>query len=255
MVYRFLNHPSFAWRRFFQALSLQVIQHFESLTSATRVRVFIVDDSVLKRNRCKKAELLARVHDHTTGRFVRGYNMLTLGWSDGFSFAPIDFVMLSSAKLTNRFSEMKEQLSKRTQGYKRRLEAFSRKPEAVVALLDRAIQAGFAADFVLMDSWFTQAPLLRSLMSNGLHVIGMIKDMKQRYRIGDKRMTLKELYATLPRSTKSEILGSIFAQTDCGLPIKLVFVQNRNCRREWLTILSTDTELSNTEIVRIYGMR
>ncbi|TVX96437.1 hypothetical protein FPZ49_35350, partial [Paenibacillus cremeus] len=40
-----------------------------------------------------------RVHDHTTGRFVRGYNMLTLGWSDGFSFAPIDFVMLSSAKL------------------------------------------------------------------------------------------------------------------------------------------------------------
>lgn len=83
-------------------LSLKIIQHFESLTSSSRVRAFIVDDSVLKRNRCKKAELLARVHDHTTGRFVRGYNMLTLGWSDGFSFAPIDFVMLSSAKMSNR---------------------------------------------------------------------------------------------------------------------------------------------------------
>ncbi|MCU6797656.1 transposase [Paenibacillus sp. WQ 127069] len=111
---------------------------------------------------------------------------------------------------------MKEQLSKRTQGYKRRLEAFSRKSEAAVALLDRAIQAGFTADFVLMDSWFTHSPLLRSLMSNGLHVISMIKDMKQRYRIGDKRMSLKELYATLPHLTKSEILGSISLKPTAG---------------------------------------
>ncbi|WP_339371121.1 IS4 family transposase [Paenibacillus elgii] len=255
VVYRFLNHPGFAWRRFFQMLSLKIVQHFESLTSATRVRAFIMDDSILKRNRCKKVELLARVHDHTTGRFVRGYNMLTLGWSDGFSFAPIDFVMLSSAKLANRFCEMKERLSKRTQGYKRRMEAFSRKPDAVAALLDRALQLGFAADFVLMDSWFTQAPLLRSLMAKGLHVIGMIKDMKQRYQVGNKRMSLKELHAGLPRSSKKELLGSILVRTDCGLPIKLVFVQNRNSRREWLAILSTDVALTDAEIVRIYGLR
>ncbi len=181
--------------------------------------------------------------------------MLTLGWSDGFSFAPIDFVMLSSAKLANRFCEMKERLSKRTQGYKRRMEAFSRKPDAVAALLDRALQLGFAADFVLMDSWFTQAPLLRSLMAKGLHVIGMIKDMKQRYQVGNKRMSLKELHAGLPRSSKKELLGSILVRTDCGLPIKLVFVQNRNSRREWLAILSTDVALTDAEIVRIYGLR
>ncbi|CCC83526.1 transposase IS4 family protein [Paenibacillus polymyxa M1] len=40
--------------------------------------------------------------DHSTGKFIKGYTMLTLGWSDGFSFAPLDFVMLSSAKITNR---------------------------------------------------------------------------------------------------------------------------------------------------------
>ncbi|QQE76744.1 hypothetical protein KDJ56_20195 [Brevibacillus composti] len=42
-----------------------------------------------------KPELPARIFNHTTGRNTRGYNMLTLGWSDGFSFAPIDFFMLS----------------------------------------------------------------------------------------------------------------------------------------------------------------
>lgn len=255
VVYRFLNHPRFAWRRFLLALSLKIVHRFESLTSAHRVRAFIVDDSVMRRDRSKKAELLARIHDHTTGRFVRGYNMLTLGWSDGFSFAPIDFVMLSSSKQTNRFCEMNEHLSKRTHGYKRRLEALSRKPDAVVGLLERALSAGFTADVVLMDSWFAQAPLMRELMARGLHVIGMIKDVKQRYRFGDQRLTLRELYASLPKSKSSDILGSVTVQTACGLPVKLVFVQNRNRRREWLVLVSTDLALNDAEIVRIYGMR
>ncbi|EHL78300.1 hypothetical protein HMPREF1015_01719, partial [Bacillus smithii 7_3_47FAA] len=38
-------------------------------------------------------------------------------------------------------------------------------------------------------------------------------------------------------------------------PVKIVFVRNRNNQSEWLAILSTDTTLSNEEIVRIYGMR
>ena len=79
VVYRFLNHSYFAWREFLLELSLKIVLHFETLISSTRVRVFIVDDSVLQRNRSKKAELLARVFDHTTGRFVKGFNMLTLG--------------------------------------------------------------------------------------------------------------------------------------------------------------------------------
>lgn len=97
VIYRFLNQASFAWRRFLQAFSLRIVRHFESLISLHRVRVFIIDDSVLSRNRSKKAELLARVFDHSTGKFTKGYTMLPLGWSDGFSFAPLDFVMLSSA--------------------------------------------------------------------------------------------------------------------------------------------------------------
>ncbi|SEP02137.1 DDE superfamily endonuclease [Paenibacillus sophorae] len=183
VVYRFLNQASFAWRRFLQTFSLRIVRHFESLISSNRIRVFIVDDSVLSRNRSKKAELLARVFDHSTGKFTKGYTMLTLGWSDGFSFAPLDFVMLSSAKLANRICEMASNLSKRSVGYKRRMEAFSRKPDAVVALLERAVAAGFIADYVLMDSWFTQAPLLRQLTGKGLSVIGMVKEMKQRYLI------------------------------------------------------------------------
>ncbi|SEO57659.1 DDE superfamily endonuclease [Paenibacillus sophorae] len=255
VVYRFLNHPSFAWRKFLHTLSFRIVSHFESLISSSRVRVFIIDDSVLSRNRSKKAELLARVFDHTTGKFTKGYTLLTLGWSDGFSFAPLDFVMLSSAKLANRICEMTSKISKRSMGYKRRMESFSRKPDAVVSLLERALAAGFTADYVLMDSWFTQAPLLRQLTDKGLSVIGMVKEMKQRYLVQGQRMTLREVFQSLPKSSSKDIKGSMSIHTTCGLPVKLVFVRNRNKRREWLAILSTDVSLDSAEIVRIYGMR
>lgn len=98
VIYRFLNQASFAWRRFLQALSLRIVRHFESLISSQRVRVFIIDDSVLSRNRSKKAELLARVFDHSTGKFTKGYTILTLGWSDGFSFAPLEVELIRNGK-------------------------------------------------------------------------------------------------------------------------------------------------------------
>nr|WP_244555868.1 transposase [Paenibacillus macquariensis] len=128
VVYRFLNHTSLLGEDF-AYFSLRIVLHFESLISPTRVRVFIIDDSVMSRNRSKKAELLARVFDHSMGKFTKGYTMLTLGWSDGFSFAPLNFVMLSSAKLTNQICEMISKISKRSVGYKRRMETFSRKPD------------------------------------------------------------------------------------------------------------------------------
>lgn len=59
------------------------------------------------------------------------------------------------------------------------MEALTCKSDAVVDLLQRALSAE-TIDFVLMDSWFTQAPLLRQLDAMGLSVIGLIKEMKQR---------------------------------------------------------------------------
>lgn len=255
VIYRFLNESRYNWRRFFQFLSLRIVEHFDKLTSAQRVRVFIVDDSVLGRERSKKVELLARIFDHVSGRFIRGFNMLTLGWSDGYSFVPVDFTLLSSTKEKNRICEYRKNLDKRTVGYKRRQEALSHKPDAVLRLLEGALLAGFSADFVLMDSWFIQAPLLRALRGKGLHVIGMVKALKQRYIFDGKSLSLQELYAKVPKNPKADILGSLRVQTPCGMPLKIVFVQNRHNRREWLAILSTDLGLDNAEIIRIYGMR
>ncbi len=63
-IYRFINHPGFAWRRFLSGLSSDTIQTVANLTSKGRVNVLIIDDSMYERNRSKNVELLARFRDH-----------------------------------------------------------------------------------------------------------------------------------------------------------------------------------------------
>lgn len=126
-VYRFLNSSRFNWRRFLLLLSCGVIKSkLDPLTGEDRAKVLIFDDSLFSRGRSKAVELLANVHDHTTNKYVRGFRMLTLGWSDGSSFVPLRFSLLSSHKQTNRYVEMREDIDKRSNGYKRRKEAIQK---------------------------------------------------------------------------------------------------------------------------------
>jgi hypothetical protein len=257
-IYRFLKVPTFNWRKFLSSLSLESIQCFQKLTSSKRVSVFILDDSVYSRNRSKSVELLSLVHDHVTHKFIKGFSLLTLGWSDGYSFVPVDFALLSSAKQNNRFCEMDTSIDKRTSGFKRRMEAIQSKPEVAAKLIQNALDKGLIADYVLMDTWFTHAPLIESITDKGLYVIGMVKQMKQRYRYNDKLLKLEDLFKLVrPTLQKKDVLGSIQVclQTDRQTPVKIVFVRNRNKKSEWLAILSTDTTISDEEIIRIYGMR
>lgn len=85
-VYRFLNSPRNNWRKFLLLLGVAVVQKISRLTSDGRADVFIVDDSLFSRNRSKKVDLLAKVYDHVSHKFVRRFRMLSLGWSDGSSF-------------------------------------------------------------------------------------------------------------------------------------------------------------------------
>lgn len=255
VFYRFLNNNRFNWRRFYQLLSTKVVNHFDTLTTAKRVRVFIVDDSPMSRERSKKVELLARIYDHVSHRFLRGFQLLTLGWSDGYSFAPLDFSVMSSVKKENRYQEIQEGLDKRSCGYRRRQEAVLPKPEVVVRMIDRALRAGFVADYLLMDSWFIHIPVIDQLLKKGLDVIGRVKANKQRYLYQGQLLSLKELYSLLPKKKKSEILGCIAVKSQSGIALNIIFVRNRHQRKEWLAILTTDVALEAEEVVRIYGMR
>ena len=254
-VYRFLNHSGYAWRRFLSLLSSSTIEKVHALTRKDRVSVFVVDDSMFERNRSKAVELLSRFKDHATGSYYKGFRMLTLGWSDGHTFIPVDFSLLASLK--SQVSGIMEGIDKRTSGYKRRLEALLPAPRVIPAMIDRALSAGVQASYVLMDSWFTHAPLIQEMLDRGLDVIGMVKADKKRYLVGGRRLSLQELYyeAVPVQGKNNGILRSIRTELSPGIPVTMVFVRHRSNKKEWLAILCTNRSLPEDEIIRIYGIR
>lgn len=95
-VYRFMKMPQINWMRFTTIVASRIIKTaIEPLTGEDRTNVLILDDSLFERSRSKKVELLAKTYDHAKHRFCFGFRMLTLGWSDGNTFLPINSVLLS----------------------------------------------------------------------------------------------------------------------------------------------------------------
>lgn len=88
---------------------------------------------------------------------------------------PIDFSFLSSKK--SQINGISEKVDKRSSGYKRRKEALQTAPEQIPSMIERALNAGVEASYVLMDSWFTQQPLIKEITEQGLDVIGMVKKL------------------------------------------------------------------------------
>ena len=253
---RFLNNCHYNWRRFITLLAAGVIERLDPLTSSNRFKAFVLDDSVISRNRSKSVELLAFIFDHVIGKTVKGFNLLTLGWTDGFSFIPVAFNMMSSAKEEKRLNKVRD-MDHRTIGYRNRLAAMMQKPDAAIAMIREALNACIVADYILMDTWFTNEPFIKRLLDEGLDTIGMLKDNKQMYHYGQKLVNLKYLAAHHVRFTgNGDLLGSVVVRTKKErIPVKLVFVRNRNKRSEYIIILSTDFTLSDGEIVRRYGYR
>jgi len=253
--YRFLNETSYNWSRFLLLLAVKVTTAFDSLTRPERVKVLVLDDSVIKRNRSKTVELLARVFDHVEHKYQKGFTLLTLGWSDGYSFIPTGFNMLSSAEKSNRYNEVSSDMDHRTNGYRFRKESMMHKTDAAILLINNALNAGIKADYVLMDTWFTTEPMIKEILKAGMDAIGMVKQLKQRYTYQGKQYTLSELKRFVSFAGARNIFGSLVVTTKAGIPVKIVFVRNRNKKSECLYILSTDASLEDAENVRIYGNR
>jgi len=253
--YRFLNETSYNWKKFLLLLAAKVTSSFDELTRPERVKVLILDDSIIPRNRSKNVELLAKVYDHVSHRYQKGFTLLTLGWSDGYSFIPVGFNMLSSANKKNRYQEILADIDRRTNGYKSRTESLMKKPDAAILLIQRALTAGIKADYVLMDTWFTTEPMLREILKTGLDAIGMVKQLKQRYFFQGKAYTLPQLRKFIQHRNAANIFGSLVVTTKGGIPVKIVVIRNRNKKSECLYLLSTDCSLPDDEIVRIYGNR
>lgn len=259
-VYRFMKMLQINWIRFTTILSSRVIKEaVVPLDSENRVDVLVIDDSMFERNRSKKVELLARVYDHAKHAYKFGFRMLTLGWSDGSTFLPVNSILLSTDNRKHRINEAAA-VDKRTIGYKRRRLALEKATSAMLELLKQAKNADIPAKYVLFDSWFSSPSSLHAVKQTGYDVIGMVKKTpKMFFRYHGEDMSLVSIYnKNKKRRGRSRYLLSVMVDVVKDgemIPAKVVYVRNRNKRKEYLCIISTDVSLNEDEIIRIYGKR
>ena len=274
-AYRFLNSPFHNWRGLLSRLALKTIAFLIPLTSTEERRVFVVDDSLYDKNRSKKLELLSKVYDHVEERFVRGFRMLTLAFTDGISLIPLDFALLGSKKV---FCEANPDIDGRSHGAKRRAEALQEAPQVLLSMLDNHRDLIKDGSHVVFDSWFSFPSLVRELRDRKLYVTCRLKKNDTRYlfrrNCKDSLVTISQLYAKLPRIPRAvrerqrkgnaDIIGSFCVSLPAkekdekeAVAVKIVFLKNKSSKgsEEWLAILTTDLELSEEQVVQMYAKR
>lgn len=142
---------------------------------------------------------------------------------------------------------------------KRRKQARRKATEVMVELVKTALHAGLSAKYVLFDSWFSSPKTITALKEDcGLDTIAMVKkSSKVKYGYRGGQFNIKEIYAkNRKRRGRSKYLLSVEVTVgDDAIPAKIVYVRNKSKKKDWLAIISTDTKLSEEEIIRIYGKR
>ena len=207
----------------------------------------------------KKVELLAKVFDHCSMKYRSGFRMLTLGWSDGNSFIPVSYRLLSAAEDKNLICSGRDYDARSLTG-KRRRQSRRKTTDVMVELLHSAQCAGITAKYVLFDSWFSAPKTIITLkMQEHLDTIAMMKKSKTKYLYQGEKLNVKEIYSrNKKRRGCSRYLLSVFVDIEKDgetIPAKLVYVRSKSKRKDWMVLVSTDTQLSEEEIIRIYGKR
>lgn len=261
--YRFLNDAGINWLRFTTLLALSVIENFfKPLTSEDRADVFIVDDSLYERAGYKKTQMASRVFDHVSMRYKTGFRLLTLGWSDGNSFVPINASLLASSKDSNQLGDFSK-VDNRSLAGKRRKMAVTKATDVVLHLLKYTKTSGLRARYVLFDSWFSTPHTLVKIKEMGFDSIAMVKvSSKINYEYEGQRKNIKQIYASCKkRRGRSAYLLSVKVKVGKGtedepaIPARIVCVRNRSNKKNWLAVICTDMSLTEEEIIRIYGKR
>lgn len=162
-VYRFMKMIQINRIRFTTILSARINKDaILPLDSEDRANVLIIDDSMFERNRSKKVELLAIVYDHAKHKYLFGFRMLTLGWSDGSTFLPVNSVLLSAGNRKNRINEATE-ADKRTVGYKRRKLSMEKEHKLCLRFWMQPGKLQFRRNmFFLTAGFHLQAPFMLS---------------------------------------------------------------------------------------------
>ena len=269
VFYRMKNKDHICWRQILWYIVMKFI-HVTTSTSLPgepgKPHCLIFDDTALEKTG-RKMEKIGRVWDHVQQRCVLGFKLLVMLYWDGKSSIPLDFSFhsekgkkeskpygMSKKELRRQFSKKR---TKDAESRKRIKELDTDKITMMLRMFYSAVYRCLRIDYVLVDSWFTCEALIKAVIGEGCHLIGMYKIATTKFLYRGKALTYSGINNCISKPVRCRKLKYHYKRADVMLgdtPLILYFSrQGKNGK--WKVLLTTDTSLSFIKLIELYQIR
>lgn len=268
VFYDFLNNANIHWRSilllFFKQAHYLIDENSDQ--NADNPKCLIVDDTQLDKTG-KTIEFIGKVFDHCSHTYRLGMKVLTLGYSDGKTFIPIDFSIHNETgkqgKRGLKAKELKTQFSKKrnskSSGYERESEVSLDKISSALKMIKRCIKKWFKIEYVLADSWFICEKFIKGIqgINPKLHVIGLMKMNRIVQANGNsyKANKIPEIYRKDIHHSKIFKCSYISMKIGYkGIKMKGYWIKMKG-QNSWNLLISTNDKLTFVKAMTIYKNR
>ena len=260
--YRLLQNSSYNWRKLLSLTNLKILKQLHKVQDSSSVKVLIIDDTVEGKTGKYVEGSRDALWSNKEKRNIRGINVVSLNYSDGYSNFMLDFAIAMGNYARVKFEEFTQEVDVRTIAYKRRLEIMDGKSQIAIDMVTRALKSGIYADYLLVDSWYSKPAFLKEMNDLGLKVISRIANNNKIWNFAAKEKTLNAIYekfknlkkekaGTYGKKIKFKYFSVVVEHKNAG-KIKIVFIKTKE---KLIPIASTDLEISDEEIIDIYKRR
>lgn len=242
--------------------SLKILSLLHKIQDSKVIKVFIIDDTVGDKVGKNVEGSCDSLYSNKEKRKIRGLNIVSLNYSDGFSNFMLDFAIAMNKYARVAIEDFTNKIDHRTNTYKRRVETMQGKSQIAIDMVKRAVKSGIYADYLLVDSWYSKPVFIQEMNTLGLRVISRMANNNKIWNFIGKEKSLesiynkfKELKTAKPgkygKKIKFTYFSAVVEHKTAG-KLKIVFIKTKE---KLIPIVSTDLSISDEEIIEIYKRR
>ena len=262
VYYRLLSNSNYNWRKLLSLSTLKILKLLHKVQDKKAVRVLIIDDTVEGKVGKDIEGSSDYLWSNKEKRTIRGINVVSLNYSDGFSNFMLDFAIATNKHARVALDNFINIVDHRSNAHIRRLETLKGKSQIAIAMVKRAVNSGIYADYLLVDSWYSKPSFIKEMNELGLKVItrvannnkiwNFLGDRKTLTGIYDKYKKLKDIKSgTYGKKVKYKYFSVVVEHKKAG-KIKIVFLKTLD---KLIPIVSTDLDISDETIIETYRRR
>ena len=203
----------------------------------------------------------AKLWSNKDHKLINGLNIVSLNYADSHSTFQLDFAIKMNEAKRKELTEFTNPLHHRSNAYKRRKETLKGKNTLALEMLNRALNNGIDADYLLVDSWYAKPNFIKEAVALGVPVIARIANNERIWNFKGKYKTLVSMYNALSKVHHSThgrygkirytYFGTVAEHKELGR-VKLVFLHTG---KDLIVFISTDLALSAGDIITTYKKR